>query len=214
MNPITSLLIRLPLLAAVVPTATAATLILDDFTQGAFALQFDRPNDILQDITTPLTDIRYVYGRGVKDWHATLAEGSGVMSYTMNLRGEPNDKSNWLDLSYRRRSGGFSILGYEAFSLSLANLVGQGEVMAYSGGTANGIAMPITGTGEMMIPYSKLNTTIPLGDLSSLHFRFIGLSSDFSLTVDRIALVPEPGSLGLFAGGMVVLLATRRRRRG
>ncbi|MEO0017777.1 MAG: hypothetical protein RLZZ522_1060, partial [Verrucomicrobiota bacterium] len=108
---------------------------------------------------------------------------------------------------------GFSILGYEAFSLTITNLVGRGEIMAYSGRSGNGIAMAITGTGEMVIPYSKLNTTTPLGDLSSLHFRLIGLSSDFSVTLDRITLVPEPGSLGLFAGGMAVLLATRRRRR-
>jgi hypothetical protein len=208
--------VRLILLANIVVTlsnAGAATLVLDDFTQGAFALQFDGPINILQNVLTPLTDLRSTSGRGDKDWHATLADGSGVMSYTMNLRGEPNDKTNWLDLSYGRRSGGFSILGYEAFSLSLTNLVGKGEIMAYSGGMANGIAMAITGPGEMVIPYSNLNTTTPLGDLSSLHFRFIGLSSDFSVTVDRIALVPEPGSLGLFAGGVAILLATRRRRR-
>jgi hypothetical protein len=38
------------------------------------------------------------------------------------------------------------------------------------------------------------------------------MSSDFSITLDRIALVPEPGSLSLFADGMALLLATRRRR--
>jgi len=65
----------------------------------------------------------------------------------------------------------------------------------------------------MVIPYSMLNTTTPLGNIYHLNFRVIGLSSDFSVTLDRIALVPEPGSLGLIAGGRAVLLAARRRRR-
>jgi len=89
MKPIISHSCRLILLASIagtLSTSNAATLVLDDFSTGAFALQFDRPSDILQNIPSPLTDGRYVYGSGVNDWHATLATGSGVMAYTLNLR--------------------------------------------------------------------------------------------------------------------------------
>lgn len=148
------------------------------------------------------------------DWQAILASGSGVMTYTLSLNAEPTDGSNYLTLGYARKAGGFSLLGYDAFSLTITDLVGLGEVMAYVGYTPNGIPMPISGTGEMIIPYSMLNTTAPLGDVTSLRFLLTGRSSDFSVTLDRIALVPEPGSLGLFIGGMAVLLTIRCRRRG
>jgi hypothetical protein len=85
--------------AATLSTASAATLVLDDFSVGDFALQFAGPSNIVQNIPTPLTTLRFTSGSGVKDWHATLATGSGIMAYTLNLRGDPTDKSNYLDLS-------------------------------------------------------------------------------------------------------------------
>jgi hypothetical protein len=65
----------------------------------------------------------------------------------------------------------------------------------------------------LVIPFSMMDNTVPIDRLTTLHFRIIGLTADFSVTLDRIAAIPEPGSLGLFAGGMAVLLAARRRRR-
>ncbi|MCF7732112.1 MAG: PEP-CTERM sorting domain-containing protein [Akkermansiaceae bacterium] len=107
----------------------------------------------------------------------------------------------------------YVILGFnDAFSLTVSGLVGSGEIIAYSG-TFKGTPVPITGTGELVIPFSMMENTVPIDRLISLDFRLIGLTADFSVTLDRIAAVPEPGSLGLFAGGMALLLTKRRRWR-
>ena len=133
------------------------------------------------------------------------------MNYTLELRGDPLYGDNYLEIDYQR-SGGFDLSGYDAFSLTVSGLVGSGEIIAYSG-TFKGTPVPITGTGELVIPFSMMENTVPIDRLISLDFRLIGLTADFSVTLERITAVPEPGSLGLFTGGMAVLLSIRRRRR-
>jgi hypothetical protein len=203
------------LLVAGAATAGAATLVVDDFTQGGFAVSQSYRTMRESDLSLPAWGgvSRLASGRGSGYWHASsTAQLGGSMNYTLELRGDPPYGVNYLDIGYAR-SEVFDLSGYDAFSLTVSGLVGRGEIVAYSGGAFRGTPVPITGTGELLIPFSMMDNTASIDRLTSLHFRVIGLTADFSVTIDRIAAVPEPGSLGLFAGGMAVLLATRRRRR-
>lgn len=202
------------LLVAGAATAGAATLVVDDFTQGSFSVSESYPTMRESNLSLPVGEnvSRLASGRGLAYWHASsTASFGGSINYTLELRADPPYGTNYLDIAYLR-SGGFNLSGYDAFSLTVSGLVGMGEIMAYSGGSPDGSPVPITGTGELVIPFSMMNTIAPIDRLTTLEFRLIGLTADFSVTLDQITAVPEPGSLVLLAGGMALLLATRRRR--
>lgn len=202
----------LALLLSAVASANAAIMIIDDFTQGGFSVSESYPTMWEPGLSLPIGEnvSRTASGRGLAYWsaHSSPLFG-GSMNYTLELRADPIHVQSYLEVYYQR-SGSFDLSGYHAFSLSITNLVGRGEIIAYSG-SFKGIAVPITGTGELLIPFELMQNTEPLDRLISLDFRFIGLSKDFSVTVDRIAAVPEPSGASLALLGGLVLLFRRRR---
>ncbi len=209
----------LALLLSAAVSANAAVMVIDDFATGGFSVWFSvsdsRPTMRESGLLSLMPGgrvTRLTHGEGWGFWHATSTpQDGGSMNYTLELRGDPPYGVNWLDIGYLR-SGGFDLSGYEAFSLSIGNLVGRGEVIAYSG-SSEGIPVPITGTGELLIPFEMMQSPVPTDRLTSLHFRFIGLTADFLVTVDRIAAVPEPSGALLALPGVLALLARRRRAR-
>ncbi len=132
------------------------------------------------------------------------------MNYTLELRGVPPYGTNYLKVSYTR-GGGFDLSGYDAFSLFISGLVGSGVIVVSDNNWSEAVPVPITGTGELVVPFSLMNNIAPINRLSGLEFRFIGLTEDFSVTVDRITAVPEPSGASLVLLGGAMLLFRRRR---
>jgi hypothetical protein len=205
---------RFALIASLIAVSQgdAAVLVVDDFASGGFSVSESYPTMREIGLSLPIGEnvSRLVSGDGLAYWNAQSSPlFGGSMNYTLELRGDPIHVQSYLNVSYQR-SGGFDLSGYDAFSLSISNLVGRGEIIAYSG-SFKGIPVPITGTGELLIPFELMQNSLPLDRLLSLHFRFIGLSKDFSVTVDRIAAVPEPSGACLALLGSLMLLFRRRR---
>ncbi len=184
----------------------AATLMLDDFSSGSFALAFGGTTSHSGSLVTALTDQRMVSGVGDPNWTATL--GAGSLAYVVDSMSEGR---NYLTLSYSS-TGTFSVLGYNAFALDFSNVVGAGElIVSVTGSGLNNIRVPISGSGTIISPFSFLDTSQPLDSLSSMNFRINTISEDFSADIDNVRLVPEPCAsilLILGTGGAVL----RRRR--
>lgn len=185
----------------------SATLLLDDFSSGAFALGFGGTTSNSGSFATALTDQRTVSGVGDPNWTATLSAGSLVYVVDSISKGR-----NYLGMNYSS-TGAFSILGYNAFALDLLNVIGTGElIVSVTGSGGNNIRVPISGSGTVISPFSFLDTSQPLDSLSAMNFRINAISEDFSVSIDNVRLVPETSAsilLLLGAGG----LALRRRRR-
>jgi hypothetical protein len=185
----------------------SATLLLDDFSSGAFALAFGGTTSNSGSFATVLTDQRTVSGVGDPNWTATL--GAGSLVYVVDSMSEGR---NYLTMNYSS-TGTFSILGYNAFALDLLNVIGTGElIVSVTGSGGNNIKVPISGSGTVVSPFSFLDTSQPLDSLSAMNFRINAISEDFSADINNVRLIPEPSAsilLLLSAAG----LALRRRRR-
>lgn len=190
-----------------------ATLLLDDFSSGAFSLSFDGATSNSGPFITPLTDQRTVTGVGFPNWTATLA--SGELAYSVDQL-EPSPRRNILRINYYLSIGTFSILGYDAFAVDLSDVIGTGEFeVRVSGnpGAPPDLIVPISGSGTVMYPFSGLETSSLLDSLDSVTFRFFAISVDFSATIDNIRIVPEPSASLLIGLGVASLLFQRRRRK-
>ena len=184
-------------------TLHGATLVLDSFTDGSFGLHYGGPTIDHDVITSPAFDTRTTSGAGVADWAATLVAGSGELSYAVNLRGMPN-AGQWLNLDYRRIDGGFNILDYDSFVLDITAVIGQGSVEIFSPGL-NASPVAIGDTGKLIIPF-----TSPESSIDRVQFRLVAGSSDFSVGLAGISIIPEPTPSILIA--LSALAATLRRR--
>jgi hypothetical protein len=202
-----TVLLVLTATACCLSASKAATLLLDDFSSGAFALAFGGTTSNTGSFVTALTDQRTVSGFGDPNWTTTLS--SGNLAYVVDSMSEGR---NYLTLNYSS-TGTFSILGYDAFALDLSNVFGTGElIVSVSGSGGNNIRVPISGSGTVVSPFSFLDTSQPLDSLSAMNFRINAISEDFSADIDNVRLVPEPSAsilLLLGAGGGVL----RRRRK-
>lgn len=201
-------------LAAMAPLGAAgAVLVIDDFATGGFSVSESYPTMRESGLSLPIGEnvTRLASGRGYAYWHATSTpQNSGSMNYTLELRGDPPYGTNYLNIAYMR-SGGFDLSGYDAFSIFISGLVGSGVIVVSDNNWSEAVPVPITGTGALVVPFSFMNNVAPINRLSSLDFRFIGLTEDFSVTVDQIAAVPEPSGASLVLLGGLMLLSRRRR---
>jgi hypothetical protein len=185
----------------------SATLLLDDFSSGAFALAFGGTTSNSSSFATALTDQRTISGVGDPNWTATLSAGSLVYVVDSMSKGR-----NYLTMNYSS-TGVFSILGYNAFALDLLNVIGTGElIVSVTGSGGNNIKVPISGSGTIVSPFSFLDTSQPLDSLSAMNFRINAISEDFSADINNVRIIPEPSAsilLLLSAAGLVL----RRRRK-
>ena len=192
-------------------TSSNAAVVLDSFTEGAFALDFDEQTSQFDVLPGTSLNERRARGEGVKDWNATLNPISGSLTYTVNLRSAPNG-DNWFNLNYSSSSGTTNLLGVDGITLNIAGMQGLGDLVVFFGDTpGNNLLIPISGPGNLTYAVSNILTGHPLDEIPQIQFRLIARTADFSVTLNEISLVPEPSTVALAGLSSAVLLRRRRR---
>lgn len=192
------------------PTTGAAATVIDSFNSGSVLIGF--ANDTLDHdaIVSTVVNERRVSGNGVSNWTATLADGSGDILYGVNLRSTPS-LNQWLNLGYSNSSGYVNLLGYSAFTIDFSDLSGSG-MLAVLFNNAQGAFVPIIGNGKIEYSFDNIVGGQPIPELlNSVQFRVFAGTSDFSVRINEIAVVPEPSALLLTGFAMASLLFRRRR---
>lgn len=217
MNPPTmkntkALLATLALLFALSVQTQAATLVLDSFSEGGFDLSDEGAHSDIDIFSGELLDRRRAVASAGGDFTAKLVTGSGVMNYAVELRGTPSGDVLFTLLYTKQDGSGFSLLGADGLSLKIVGLVGLGDLLVYlDGGSTNSVSIPITSTGDLFYPLANTGNILPLNDVHQIGFQLIAKSSDFSIELDQITVVPEPSATVLF--GLVAWAGLFRRRR-
>jgi hypothetical protein len=207
-----TLLAALALLIALSVQTQAATLILDSFTEGRVNLSDDNQQTDIDILSSGILRYRDIYVSGLGDYTATLVTGSGVLNYTVALRGQPLD--NRMAMIYRNPDQSpFSLLGTDGFVITVTNLVGSGELVVSLDGRGGHSTIPVrlSGSGDIFYPVSNISGVYDLNQLSRVSFNFIALSPDFSITLSEVSAVPEPSATVLFS--LVACAGLFRRRR-
>jgi hypothetical protein len=187
------------------PTMGAAAVVIDSFTEGSVSIGFANDTLDLDVITGTSADERRVWGNGVKDWTSTLATGSGNILYAVDLRGSPS-LNQWLNLQYSNSLGYVDLSGYSSFTIDFSDITGQG-ILSVLFNDRQGTFVPITTNGIVEYPFDHVLDVGPIPEfLSRVQFRVFAGSSDFSVSINEIAIVPEPSPTMLALVSGVVLL--------
>lgn len=192
------------------PTTGAAATVIDSFTSGSVSIGFANNTLDHDAIVSTVANERRVWGNGVSDWNATLADGSGGILYGVNLRSTPS-LNQWLNLGYSNSSGYVNLLGYSAFTIDFSDLSGSGMLAVFFN-NGQGAFVPITANGIIEYSFDNIVGGQPIPEfLNNVQFRVFAGTSDFSVRINEIAVVPEPSAL-LLSGVAAASLLFRRRR--
>lgn len=197
---------------ALYPMSGAAAVVIDSFTEGSISIGYANDTLDLDVIAGSVADQRRVWGNGVSNWTATLADGSGDILYGVDLRGTPS-LSQWLNLHYSNSSGYVDLLNYSAFTIGFSDLTGQG-MLAVIFNDRQGSLVPITADGVVEYPFENVLDGRPIAEfLSRVQFRVFAGTSDFSVRINDIAVVPEPSPAMLILASGAAFLTRRRTSR-
>lgn len=193
------------------PRASAATLILDSFSQGDFFLQSGGPNFNDTAITSPLMDSRIVDGFGVGTWSVSLASSSGSLIYSVTeiLSGQGTTR---FGMNFRyERTGAVDLLGYSAFGLDFTDVTGTGLLEVFVNNQNAGAMIPVTldSSGQLFYPFANLAAN-DLSTITDISFRVIPQSNTFSFALNEVSVVPEPSTLVLCLLGAAGVFWRRR----
>lgn len=194
---------------------TGAVLVLDSFSDGAFEIGTGNPQSHSRDpITSDLVDQRWVVGDGLRPWRASVDVVAGVFTYSVDLMDGVTPFNN-IVLEYSGFTGSSRLLGYDAFRLTVLGVVGSAQLYAALGGTPGPeFSLLIDRPGEYVYPFSGIEGHPPLDQVGLVSFWFYPETTDFSVTIDEIAVVPEPGAEVLALLGLVGFALRRRRPSG
>jgi hypothetical protein len=197
--------------------AKAASVVLDSFSTGPFNLSSFGQNDITQNIQTFFTNQRGADVFGAQESYATAVPSTGTVNYRVDLRRSgvppPGTFSVLFTLSYSNfDNSAFNLLGYDSIKVRISELVGEGEMLAYgNSGSSRAIRIPITSRGDLIYPLTYVSNPSGLENTRVLGFQFFPKTTDFSITIDEIGLVPEPSSTFMVAAVSVWLILRRER---
>ncbi len=194
--------------AALMGPATAATVVFDDFSTGAYSIGYTSPG-LRSDgsvIVSPFADRRSVLGSGQSNWSSTA--GDGTFTYSLDLIQADLPSDQMIRISYL---GEFNLHGYDAFVIHVGSVVGSGQIMAHVGANSpNPSVIPMSLTeGDLVIPFANMGSDNPY-EPDVITFHIIPQDRDFSVTISGIGVIPEPSTAA--AGLGVFLLMARRRR--
>ena len=194
-------------------TASASSIMLDSFTEGGFSLPVtgDSNNSSMIQSDLSLTRTVSLFDPGVSS--SLLQTSIGILNFTFNLRGTNTKDSVFSTLSYRNSdNSAINLLGLNAAAFQITNLRGEGEVLVYgSSGSDRSTPLPLTGTGTIVYPFSLANGYLGGSSNTTLGFRFIPRSLNFSVTMSEITLIPEPSGACLLVFGAAALINRRSR---
>lgn len=199
---------------ALMGAASAATVVFDDFSSGAYSIAFPGIGNDNSEIDSLFADRRLAGGNGLGNWSSTVDIDAGVFTYTLEIPRMDPGPNEWFTLSYRNSQGNMSLLGYDAFVIHVESVIGTGQIMAYvgTGGPSPSVISVSLVEGDLIIPFANMAATNPENP-SAINFQIIPQDPDFSVTISGIGVIPEPSTAAIAGLGAVLLVARRHRRK-
>jgi hypothetical protein len=211
--------LNLMIVAAMFPPAIcgAASLLIDDFSDGPFSLigQYGASLDdkdtqvgtmLGRNRYTALTSSSRQFGVT-----AVLVTGGSELSFNANI-GPPGLLGNQgvFYAIYGVPLVARDFTSYSGFMLSIPSVSGAGIVEVGLGSAL--FSVPIDHAGSVFVPIEGSGISpSSLSSVIQIRLQFTAVSSDFSVSVDRFSAVPEPTTFMLISAGMG--LCFRRNRR-
>ncbi len=193
------------------PACRAAGILIDSFGEGSFSLSADGARNGQSEIKGTIVNYRRVSGSGLGDWRALLVPGSGFLEYDVREI-VPAGRPFALYLSYSNSGGGLRLDHHSSFLLDFAMISGSAMLkvsLASFDGSVE-VELPITTAGVLEVSFDNVDLGSVFG-FTGLAFSIVPDASPFSLRLNEISVVPEPGVTMLtFVGGLGAL--GRRRR--
>lgn len=220
-NPMPAPALFMLLLFCAVFEASAATLVIDEFDDGAFSLNAIGDGREDKDIQegSMLGGDRYTKISSASSLFATTASvssgGSGLSFSAPSGESEVLATSAWFFAIW-----GFpqrvDLSGENGFVLLLENVAGQAAVEIELRGGFNQsviLAGTITSPGSLLVPLdtSSIEPSL-ITDIGSIYLTITSSSPSFSTTINSFKIVPEP-SLSALMTLSVIFTPTRRKGR-
>ena len=192
--------------------AQSAPVVIDSFSEGGFSLAFRVLETDVDLIAETLVNRRRVTGIGEPFWTANLDSSVGILRYDVDVSIPPSEET-FLTLDYRNTNGTFSIAAFDAFLLEIPELNGSGYLRVAINDLNLGFSLPelITEAGLLRYPFENMTVGNYGQPINSVQFYFFPISTEFSVGVNEIAVVPEPAGAILLITGSAMLALKRRR---
>lgn len=195
-------------------SCNGASIVIDNFNSGPFSISSGSDTADISLIASPIAESRWARGSGSNNWSASVNGVTGTLTYTLNVpRTDPSPTTRF-EVTYFDSTSNLNLLGFNAFVLHVSNFSGIGQVYAFegTGSTLDGVTpVPFNSIGDLVIPFDYMNASDPFNP-SAITFWIVPESSDFSITLSGISVIPEPSVALLALLGASSLLLRRRTR--
>ncbi len=212
MNFLKSIAFTMIVLSALALNANSAGILLDAFSFNGFSLQSG--GSTTQNVSDPKSDFNSRVSRGSGDgnWVASIDSDRGIFNYTGSVS-NLSFESQFFTLRYSTRGYALDLLGLNTINLNIVSLTGDGElqVVFLNQPSSTAAYIPIRGLGDVAFPFSDL---FPAGRdqfPSDLTIKIVPKSTNFSIDLNEISIVPEANGIVLLAGTATVWGLRRRR---
>jgi hypothetical protein len=199
--------------------ASAAVISVDSFDQGDYSI--NDLNDYSLDVDLPFAFRRFHDMDGcplpATSFSSSIDTNSGLLHFRTTGGASLPTCPLKLTVAYLGEQM-YDISSAGGFILGVTQISGTGTLSIEVGGEEAFSALNkvnLTGPGEFFYPLSKVheNTGFSLEAFNILIFKIEANSPDFSITLDEIRLVPEPGAATLSAAALAIAALRRNRRR-
>jgi hypothetical protein len=193
-------------------TLSASIVVIDDFTSGPYNIGSSSLSSNTSSITSLVADSRRGAGTGTQEWQSSVNTTNGLLFYSVTGAPAPGQR---LSITYSSDSDTLNLIGFTHFVFSVDDLIGGADLFVLYRGSSNQIfaetPIDIDSSGDFYIPFSFMGVSDPFSP-SSVVFRVIPTSDDFSITLSSIGVIPEPSTAIMIALGASTLFLRRRRK--
>lgn len=193
-------------------TLSASIVVIDDFTSGPYNIGSSSLSSNTSSITSLVADSRRGAGTGTQEWQSSVNTTNGLLFYSVTGAPAPGQR---LSITYSSDSDTLNLIGFTHFVFSVDDLIGGADLFVLYRGSSNQIfaetPINIDSSGDFYIPFSFMGVSDPFSP-SSVVFRVIPTSDDFSITLSSIGVIPEPSTAIMIALGASTLFLRRRRK--
>lgn len=211
--------------------AHATTLLVDSFDDGPFAFSHDQSAPLSQQqfgsmlggerVVTLSTD------RRPTTVSAAVVQDSSLLTFdtgTGNLGGLDEQGELMLiyggenkpDRPFASHPLNLNLSNFDSLDVDIPNVLGVGQVtlILYSGLNQSSSAhVALQSPGTLQFPFSQMNGNGDFEDVDSVRLNFVGLSSDFAISIDQIRIVPEPITSLLVSTALLLVVGVPARTR-